>query len=181
MDIYKVSTNSSQVQYFSECLKCFRMLSLLIELDLKETSGAHLTQIPSAGLSPASLLLCPGGNRKRWKPASDPVSSRVYRQKGCPLCMLQPGQADSLQIARSPSQCWCFVVHKLHGQQALQDSNAYLLAGVVNPAELCYCGPSSCERARTAFHYALRIFMGHTVVIFHPFPDYNHLWNKIAS
>lgn len=44
---------------------------------------------------------------------------------------------DSLRISSSPRGCWYFVVHKLHGQQVLWDSNAYLPAGGVNPPELC--------------------------------------------
>ena len=46
---------------------------LFIELDLKETSGAYLTQIPPAGYNhhhhlPPIPLLCPGEKRDRSHP-----------------------------------------------------------------------------------------------------------------
>lgn len=40
-------------------------------------------------------------------------------------------------ICSSQCRCWCILVHKLCGQRALQDSSAYLPAGVVNSLELC--------------------------------------------
>lgn len=67
------------------------------------------------------------------------MSSGVCRQRACPLC--RPVQAstmpDSPRISSSQRRYWCYVVHKLHGQQPLQNSNAYLPAGVVNLLELC--------------------------------------------
>lgn len=143
---------------FQKYSKFFRMLPhlrdkkniLFIELNVKETSGAHLNRIPLARLSPSSPLLCPGGYREQKKVilwSCELQGLQVERLPAPPL----PVQASaggshtlpgSLQIACSQSQCWCFMVHKLHGQQALQDSNAYLLAGGDNPPELCCYGPS---------------------------------------
>lgn len=52
---------------------------LFIVLDLKETSGAHLTQIPPAGLEPHPFCSALVGIENRWKSSSDPVSSRLCR------------------------------------------------------------------------------------------------------
>lgn len=136
--------------FFSEVHKVFfRRLPLLrdkknilfIELGLKEPSGDHLTQIPPAGLSPPSILLNPGGYREQIE-----VILWSRELQGLQMESLPPVQAcvgcshampNSLRIAPSWSRCWCFVVHKLHRQQTLQDSNAALWATGGNSPELC--------------------------------------------
>lgn len=55
----------------------------------------------------------------------------------CPQCRLQTCHAWFPVDCPSPSRSWCSMVHKLHKQNALQDSNANLPAGGVHPPELC--------------------------------------------
>lgn len=110
---------------------------LFIVSDLKETSGAHLTQIPPAGLQPHPFCSALVGRENRWKSSSDLWAPGSADWEPDPRAGGSHAVPDSLRISSSPRGCWYFVVHKLHGQQVLWDSNAYLPAGGVNPPELC--------------------------------------------
>jgi hypothetical protein len=109
---------------------------------------------------------------------SDPGEPQSLLQKACPLHRCSHAVPDSPYISSSQSQCWCSMAHKLHRRQTLQNNNDYLLGNVLLIPLHCV----ACNRKDGNYlSFTVRISVGHSVVTFHPFPEYSHLSNKIAS